>query len=163
MALIGTGGLGSSPTSITIDLRGDEEVRALIDALSGRELQNRTRRATRAGVAVMRPVLRARAKEPRYPSSYAETIKTRGHRDLSTSVGPTTSLLNIFEGGAGRHTIAPRHRPVLANPEAARPFFSAGPVSHPGVRAIPIIGPVFEETREPAAEAALDKLMEGIR
>lgn len=145
-----------------VSLRGDREVRELLDSLSGRELANRTRRATRAGVAVMRPVLRARAKDPKYPRSYAK-IATKGHRDLSTSIGPVSPLWNIFEGGAGPHRIAPKHAPVLSNPDTSPPFFSRGPVMHPGVRALPFTVPVFEETKDKASDAALDKLLDGIR
>ena len=166
---------------IVVSLRGDKEVRKLLDSLSGQELQNRTRRATRAGAAVMRVDLRRRARSGRYPESFrkiATRSSTRG--GIKTQVGPVSPLHNIFEGGAGVHAIAPRgpgsirrsrsgvrsvvdtgSRGVLSNPDAG--FFSATPVRHPGMAARPLTTPAFEATKDAAAEAAIDKLLEGLR
>jgi hypothetical protein len=153
-----------------VSLRGDREVREILDSLSGRELQNRTRRATRAGAKVFRQGLRARVGEPKYPSAYRK-LATKNHRDGSTSTGPTSPLLSIFEGGAGRHSIgAPGS--LLSNMGARRQaadkanaglFFARGPVSHPGVRAVPIIAPEFDADQGKAADAALEKIVEGLR
>jgi hypothetical protein len=153
--------------SVTVSLRGDREIRKLLDSLSGRELNNRTRRATRAGASVMRADLRRRAASAEFPRSFRRTL-TRNHRNpLGTSVGPGSPLINIFEGGAGGHTIAPSNSPLLAGPAGKRwrdaPFLASEPVSHPGMGARPLIGPVFEATKDEAARKAMDTMLEGIR
>lgn len=156
--------------SITYDLRGGKEARELLDSLSGRELQNRTRRGTRRGAAIFRAEARRRAGTGGIPSRFKKT-RTRGHRTpVGTSTGPTSPLLNIFEGGAGRHAIG-RGGQILTNLNTRReagteqgpPFFARGPVSHPGMAARPLVGPVFEAKKEDAAEAAMDEMLRGIR
>jgi hypothetical protein len=152
-------------TRRVVDIRGMKETRDLLESFSGNELQNRVRRGTRAGAKVMRAELRKQAADPKFPRSFRRT-KTRGHRTpVGTSVGPTSPLINIFEGGAGWHVIAPKAGGVLSNfgdrREAAGDyrggiFFARGPVSHPGMEARPLIGPVFDATKDKAAEAAID-------
>jgi hypothetical protein len=151
-------------SAIAFSLRGDREVRQLIDSLSGRELQNRTRRATRAGAAVMRTDLRARVRGGRYPKSFRK-IATRSstHGGIKTQVGPTSPLHNIFEGGAEQHTIAPKHSPILHSQQGEPLFVAAGPVKHPGMAARPLTTPAFEATKDQAAAKAMDKLLEGLR
>lgn len=154
-------------SAVEFTLRGVPEVRELLDSLSGRELVNRTRRGTRAGAGVMRKDLRARVRSGRYPRSFRE-IRTRSTthggasgRSPATRVGPVSPLHVIFEGGASRHRIAPRRGSVLANPEEG--FLAFGPVSHPGMAARPLTTPAFEATKDAAADAAMDTILEGLR
>jgi hypothetical protein len=163
-------------STTTVSLRGEKEVRQLLDSLSGRDLINRTRRAVRAGAAVMRKDVRQRAQEPQYPRSFAR-IKTRnsthgGPSGMSpaTSVGPTSPLLNVFEPGAGAHVETPGTRTpgatLLGGPagERSRDFpMLARRVTHPGFAARPLIAPAFAATHDEAADAAMDKLLEGLR
>src|SRR6185369_8250797 len=82
-------------TALKVSLRGDREIAKLLDSLSGTELVNRTRRATRAGAAVMRTDLRARARSGKYPKTFqqiATRSSTRG--GIKTQVGPTSPLHN---------------------------------------------------------------------
>ncbi len=154
-------------TGRVIDIRGLPETKELLDSFSGNQLQNRVRVATRAGAKVMRTEVRKRAGESQYPRSFKKTA-TRGHRNpVGTSTGPTSPLLNIFEGGAGQHVIAPGSAGVLSNFNARRDqagayhgglFFARGPVMHPGMAARPLIGPVFEATKDEATDAAMDAL-----
>lgn len=152
--------------SITVTLRGGKEARALLDSLSGRELQNRTRRATRAGAKVFRQEVRAEAKSRSdIPNSFAKT-DTRSHRSpISTSTGPKSPLHRIFEGGAGVHRIGSGQVLSGAGGEHFRDarFFARGPVTHPGMRARPLTIPIFNAKNEDAADAAMDELLEGIR
>lgn len=163
-------------SSITVSLRGQRDVRKLLDSLSGRELLNRTRRATRAGAAVMRRDLRSRVNQPQYPRSFKKiATKNTTHGGPSgmspaTSVGPTSPLLNIFEPGAGQHAELPGTRTsgaaLLGGP--AGEHYRTEPmrarrVMHPGMAARPLIAPAFEATKDEAADKALDKLLEGLR
>lgn len=157
---------------LDFSLRGDREVRRLIDSLSAGELVTRTRRATRAGAAVMRTDVRARVRGSQYPRTFRK-IATKstthagpGGTSPGTSVGPTSPLHNIFEGGASGHRIAPRHARVLAGPIGehyrSAPFVSAHPVTHPGMEARPLTTPAFEATKDEAAAAAMEKLVDGL-
>lgn len=167
--------------SPSFTLRGDREIRRLLESLSGRELQNRMRRATRAGAAVMRKELRSRAAGGDYPKTFqkiATRTSTRG--GIRTQTGPTSPLLNIFEEGAKPHVIAPTaaggirssrggarsvvdssSAGVLSNPEAH--FFARGAVRHPGMAARPLIAPVFAATKDRAGDAAMDTLTDDLR
>lgn len=156
----------------TVSLRGSREARRLLDSLSGSELQNRTRRGTRAGAKVFREQVRSEARSRAdIPDSFAKTA-TKGHRSpVGTSTGPTSPLLNIFEGGAKRHDIGGRGQ-VLTNIGSRRAaadqarsgiFFARGPVSHPGMGARPLIGPIFEREERAATDAAIDEMLEGLR
>lgn len=142
-----------------LDIRGLPETRELLASFSDRELQNRVRQGTRAGIKVMRKELRSRAQDPQYPSSFRKT-KTRGHRTpVGTSVGPASPLLNIFEVGAKVHPIGGQGQ--LLHSQQGEPLFAArGPVRHPGMAARPIIGPTFDATHDEAAKAALDKIFQ---
>lgn len=155
-----------------IDIRGIPEAKKMLDQFQGRELENRTARATRAGAKVFRGELRKQVKSGVHPKSFRKTA-TRNHRTpIGTSVGPTSPLLNIFEEGAKRHTIAPGGRMGLTGRKMllsgragehyrSRGFAASMPVSHPGMGARPLIGPVFESTNAEAAEAAMDTLFLG--
>jgi hypothetical protein len=150
----------------TVDVRGLPETKKLLRSLSDGQLQNRVRQGTRAGAKVMRTELRSRAASPQFPRSFRKTA-TRGHRNpVGTSVGPTSPLLNIFEGGAGSHPIGGGGQ-VLSNFDNRRQeagsyrggiFFARGPVSHPGMGARPLIGPVFDTTKDEAAKTAMDTI-----
>lgn len=145
--------------AVTFSLRGTKEARQLLDSLSGRELKNRTRRGTRAGAKVFRGGLVARVGSGRYPRSFRK-IATKGHRDGATSVGPTSPLLPIFEVGARPHPIGAAGQ-LLVNTAAG--FLARGPVRHPGMNARPLIGPTFEAEHDAAGEAAMEKILEGLR
>ena len=156
--------------SLTYDLRGAKEARELLDSLADNQLQNRVRRGTRRGAAIMRAETRRRAGSNGIPSRFRKT-RTRSHRTpVGTSTGPTSPLLNIFEGGAGRHAIGDPGQ-ILTNLETRRqagaeqgpPFFARGAVSHPGMAARPLVGPVFDAKKDDAAEAAMDEMLKGIR
>jgi len=145
---------------VSATVRGYPEVQRTLNALQGGELVNRTRRGTRAGAKVMRAELRARAASSQFPATFRKTV-TRGHRNpVGTSVGILSPLINIFEPGADPHPIGAAGQ-VLVNSETG--FFARGPVDHPGMAARPLIGPTFEATKDEAAEAAIDTIMEGLR
>lgn len=161
---------------VSYDLRGAKEARKLLDSLSGRELANRTRRAVRKGSAVGRKTMRSKAKDPRYPSAYKGPIAqggiaTKNHNPtggsgIATSVGPTTPLLNLFEPGAGIHSIGSGGQLLRGSGgEHYRdaPFVARGPVTHPGFPAVPLIDPVFRAKRDEMGEAAMDELLAGIK
>ena len=147
---------------IDFDVRGAAETKAMLAEFQGQKLQNRTRRALRAGAKVMREGLRDEARSRGdLPKSFRKT-RTRGHRNpVGVSVSPSSSLSNIFEGGADPHTIAPTKGPALANRDAG--FFARGPVNHPGMAARPFIGPVFDAHEGAAKDAVGDTLFEGFR
>lgn len=145
----------------TVTVRGKREARALLDSLSGRELVNRTRRATRAGAKVLREEVRRRASSGEFPKSFRKTATRNSTRGgIRTETGPTSPLVNIFEGGAGSHLIGDRGQP-LVNPGEG--FFARGPVHHPGMDARPLIGPAFDAKEDAAGDAAIAELLEGIR
>lgn len=155
----------------TINVRGIPEAKELLEGLSGQQLQNRTRQATRAGAKVFREDVRREARSRAdIPNSFAKTA-TRGHRNpVGTSTGPISPLLSIFEGGATSHPIGGPGQPLtnvkdrvgrVGASDAA--FFARGPVRHPGMAARPLIGPIFQRDEAEATEAAMDTLLEGIR
>lgn len=148
--------------TIDVDLRGLPEVEKLLAAFEGRPLNNRMRRALRAGAKVMREEMRSQARSRSdLPRTFAKT-RTRAHRSpLGVSVSPKSPLSNIFEQGAKDHIIAPRDAPFLANREAG--FFARGPVSHPGMAARPFIAPVFAAAEDRASEAVERTLFEDLR
>lgn len=157
-----------------IVVQGADEARKLLGQLTGRELSNRVRRGMRAGAKVFRTAYRAEAKgRSDLPDSFAKT-DTRNHRNLSVSTGPQSPLINIFEPGAGSHTIAPGklqgsgRRAMLLSGRAgargrSRAFVASGPVQHPGMEARPSLGPVFDREQDDATEAALETIVSGLR
>lgn len=151
---------GDGSASITVDLRGSKDLIALLWTLSDRQLNNRIRRATRRGAAIFRTELRTVAKSRSdLPKTYGKT-RTRYHRNpIGTSVSPGSPLSNIFEHGAGQHSIG---RPGQLLYNAAAPFVARGPVQHPGVRARPVIGPAFSAAEGRAVEAMRKELFGGI-
>jgi len=154
---------------VVVDVQGLPETKRLLAELDERQLQNRMRRALRAGAKVMRQELRRQAaSRSDLPRSFRKT-RTRSHRNpLGVSVSPKSPLSNIFEPGAPRHSGGRAGQlPSNASGEAARggePLFGAwGPVSHPGMAARPLIAPVFAAAERPAEKAVGDTLFEGIR
>ena len=173
-----------------IHLEGLPQVRKMIDSVSGRELQNRQRRAVRAAAKPMQAALKVQAATPGHPRSFtkvpAAKVTTRGGtsgRDVEAYVRPRSPLFNIFEPGAGAHTIAPgssvtsrpgrtggkARKAALAGPAGSgswdktgrkRPaaFFARGPVSHPGFAARPILPAAFA-AGEAAAMTAFEQAL----
>ena len=97
----------------------------------------------------------------------APKVSTRGGasgREIVARVRPRSPLFNIFEPGAKGHTIAPRRAAALAGPAGSAAwdrvgrkrgaaFFSRGPVSHPGMRARPILAAAFARGVNAAEQA----------
>lgn len=156
--------------SAIIDVRGVPGALKALDRYDGKELQNRLRRGARAGIAQFRDELRAEARaRSDLPRSFSKTktkTTTRGGasgRDIQASVRPKSPLFNIFEPGAGEHTIAPRAT-VLGGPAGdaswtaegrKRPagFFSTKPVRHPGMAARPLLPSAFSRRASRAEDA----------
>lgn len=136
---------------ILLDLRGLPEVNALLGEFQGGKLNNRTRRALRAGVKVFRGPMRTAASDSRFPRKFKRT-RTRGHRNpLGVSLSPGSPLSTIFEHGAKPHAI-----PITKGPFAGRT------VQHPGMAARPLSGPVFDANRGKAEQAFASTLFEGL-
>jgi hypothetical protein len=153
--------------SFTVSVEGLPETKALLDSISGRPLQNRTRRALRAGGKVVRTEMRAQARgRGDLPKSMSKT-RTRAHRNpLGISISPVSPLSTIFEGGADSHQVAPTAGGILAGPAGQRgrgaAFFARGAVQHPGMAARPLIAPVFDASEDRAFGAFGDVLFAGI-
>jgi hypothetical protein len=159
-------------TRQVVDVRGEEEIVKLLDTLSGRELRNRTARATRKAGKIARPKIRAQAKRVGAPSRFTGSvagggIATKNHRTpIGTSVGPTSPLLSLFEPGVTAHRIGDAGdlmRGAEGDHYRSAPFLARGPVSHPGFAARPVIAPVFEAEKDAMSGAAMDELLAGIR
>lgn len=129
-------------TGVSIDLRGVPEVQAMLAQFSGGPLNNRVRRALRAGLKPIREEMRRVGSQGKFPRRFRKT-RTRGHRHpLGVSVSPQSPLSTIFEHGAKPHLI--------------------GSYTHPGMAARPFIAPVFAAAEEKARKAFTDTLMEGL-
>jgi hypothetical protein len=141
---------------IYTDLRGLPEVEEMLEQFQGRELNNRTRRAVRAGAAEFRDEMRSEGRSRSdLPKTFSKT-RTRNHRNpIGTSVSPKSALSSIFEHGAKPHTI----------PGSGSSGFGRGwpTVRHPGMAARPFIGPVFDAAKDEAEDAVADELFKGIR
>lgn len=137
--------------SVHLDLQGLPEVQKLLAEFEGGKLNNRTRRALRAGAAEFRGPMRTKASSGRFPRKFKRT-RTRAHRNpLGVSVSPGSPLSTIFEHGAKPHAI-----PISTGPFAGRT------VQHPGMAARPLSGPVFDANRRKAEEAFASTLFEGL-
>ncbi len=146
-------------SGITVDLRGEAEVQAMLGQLQGRELQNRTRRALRAGVKPIREEMRRKGKTKGFPRKFA-TTRTRNHRNpLGVSVSPKSPLSPIFEHGAKTHPIGKAGQLLYGTDP---PFVARGPVDHPGMAARPFIAPVFAATEDKAESEFSKALLERI-
>lgn len=147
--------------SVSIDWQGLPEVRKMLAQFNERELNNRTRRALRAGAKVMRDELRREGRRSDLPRTFRKT-RTRSHRNpLGVSVAPASPLSPIFEHGARSHEIG-RGGAILANRDTSASFFARGPVRHPGMAARPVIAPAFARGEDRATRAFGDVLFEGI-
>ena len=145
---------------ISVDLRGEEALLKALGELDGAKMNNRTRRALRAGIKPIREELRRRASSGRWPRKFRAT-RTRAHRNpLGVSVSPQSPLSNIFEGGARAHQIAPKAASVLSNAETG--FFARGTVQHPGMVARPLIRPAFDAAKDDAERAFMAELMKDL-
>lgn len=137
---------------LELSLVGTKEVDAMLSQFTGQPLQNRTRKALRAGIAVLRKELRRRATTGRFPRKFKAT-RTRGHRNpLGVSVSPGSPLSTIFEHGARPHPISIGKGP-----------FAGRTVEHPGMAARSISGPAFDAKRHEAETAVADALFAGLR
>lgn len=106
-------------SGVAIHLEGMPEVKRMLAEYSPREMQNRMRRAVRAGAQPFRGGLIAAAAAHHggalnVPESFQEVgppkVTTRGGesgRDIEAYVRPKSPLFNILEPGASAHTIAP--------------------------------------------------------
>jgi hypothetical protein len=85
--------------------------------------------------------------------------------DVVAIVKPRSALFNIFEAGAGAHTIAPHGKPLAGfgggfefwtqgSRKRSRDFFSRLAVRHPGMRARPLIPTAFGGNVDEASRAA---------
>lgn len=140
---------------------GGPAVRRMLGKYEGSALQNRLRRAVRAGAKPFQVALQsAAASDPtgNVPESFrkvrAAKVSTRGGftgRDIVARVRPESPLFNIFEPGAQAHDI---EGPMMAGPEGAggwtsegrkrpAPFGARGRVRHPGMAARPILPTAF--------------------
>jgi hypothetical protein len=139
-------------SGISIEVRGVPEAQKMLEQLTGQPLQNRVRRALRAGLAPMRKAYRSQAKSGRYPRRFRAT-RTRNHRNpLGVSLAPQSPLGPVFDHGARPHAI-----PITKGPFAGRT------VHHPGMAARPITVPAFNAARD-EAEAEIERvLFEGLR
>ena len=159
-----------------VSFYGLPEVRKMLAQYSDQEIQNSLRRGARAGIAEFRAELRSEAaSRSDLPHSFRKTktrTTTRGGasgREIEAYVRPSSPLFNIFEPGAGAHTIAPRRAGALGGPAGSgswdsvgrkRPgaFFSSGPVRHPGMRARPLLSPAFNARLGRAEDAVANAI-----
>lgn len=138
-------------SSLSLDLQGLPECQAMIAQFEGKELNNRARRGLRAGIRVLRGPLRQKASGGGFPRKFRRT-RTRSHRNpIGVSVSPGSPLSTIFEHGAKPHAI-----PITKGPLAGRT------VQHPGMKARPLSGPVFDAHRSEAERAVADELFRGV-
>ena len=155
----------------TLDLRGLPETRAMLEQFAGRELVNRLRRAVRAGGNEFKDELAATAAaEPtgNLPRTFAKVrvrVSTSARRGgvPTAIVRPVSPLFNIFEPGAGAHTIAGGALSGAGGQRwRGKDFFARGRVAHPGFQARPILPTAFASGEDDAATAASRKLFEGV-
>ncbi len=154
-----------------VHLEGLPAVRKMLDQFEGQQLQNKMRTAVRAGLKPFQAQLKFEGDTPGHPHSFTKVpagkVTTRGGasgREIEGYVRPSSPLFNIFEPGAGSHTIAPRRKAMLAGPAGGGgwdakgrkrkgAFFARGPVSHPGMRARPELPAAFAAAEGAATDA----------
>jgi hypothetical protein len=97
-----------------VHLEGLPQVRAMLSQFEGQELQNKMRKAVRAGAKPFQAGLKVAAATAGHPRSFqkvpAAHVTTRGGasgRSIEAWVRPKSPLFNIFEPGAKAHTIKP--------------------------------------------------------
>lgn len=137
---------------IDIDFRGMPACQAMLSEFTGAKLNNRTRRALRAGIAVLRTPLRAKASSGGFPRKFKKT-RTRAHRNpVGVSLSPGSPLSTVFEHGARPHDIR-----ITKGPFAGRT------IHHPGMKARPLSGPVFDAHKGDAEKAVAVTLFQDLR
>jgi hypothetical protein len=161
-------------STVSIDLRGMPEVKKMLASVDDRERQNRERRAVRAASAPLRAGLKdTAASEPtgNVPKSF-QRVRTRVSAsarrggEVVAFTKPRSALFNIFEPGAGEHTIAPKGKPLAGygggfgfwtqgSRKRSKSFFSRKAVRHPGMTARPILPTAFEGNVAKAEAAAV--------
>jgi hypothetical protein len=161
--------------SAVVSFYGLAETRKMLAEYDDKELANKMRRAARAGIGEFRTELRAEASAGEYPHSFRKTktrTTTRGGasgREIEAYVRPSSPLFNIFEPGAGEHTIAPKNASALAGPAGGgswtnegrkrpAPFFARGPVRHPGMKARPLLARTFNARVARAEDAVANAI-----
>lgn len=164
--------------SAIVSFVGLREAEKMLDEFTDKELANKMRRAARAGIGEFRAELRTEAASGDYPRSFRKTktrTTTRGGasgREIEAYVRPSSPLFNIFEPGAGQHQISPkgsRSGGVLAGPAGnatwdpggrKRPadFFARGPVTHPGMKARPLLAKAFNARVARAEDAVANAI-----
>jgi hypothetical protein len=162
---------------VSIDIRGLPAVKRMLATVDDRTRQNLERRAVRAAGNIFKPALAAAAASRHgsgagnVPASFRKVkVKVSTHggpsgRDPIARVRPISPLFNIFEPGAGGHTIAPRRKGRLSGApggggwdatgrKRGRGFYARGPVHHPGFASRALLAGVFSATVDRAETAA---------
>ena len=160
---------------IALTIQGIPEAQRALEQLDGKDRANAMRRAVRAAAKPMQAALKATAAGADVPRSFqkvpAAKVSTRGGangREIEARVRPKSPLFNIFEPGAGAHSIEGE---LLVGREGGstwssegrkRParFGARGKVRHPGMKARPILPQAFARGA-PAAERALAEALFG--
>lgn len=167
---------------ISYRVEGMAGVKAMLDQFSGQKLQNLLRKGVRAGAKPFQAGLKsAAASEPtgNVPASFqkvpAAKITTHGGASgnaVEGRVRPKSPLFNIFEPGAGAHTIEASRSGRLAGRAGSgawdatgrkrgRAFFARGRVQHPGMTARPLIPTAFNDRKDEAGDALADAIFAG--
>lgn len=156
--------------AITFDIRGLPETKRMISWYTDRELFNRMRRAVRAGGKVFQGELKqVAAEEPtgnlpdtfrKVPAPKVSSSARRGGVPTAI-IRPKSSLFNIFEPGAGRHDITGG---LIGGPAGGRwrgkTMAARGRVTHPGMKARPILPTAFGRGEDEAQDAVAAVLFE---
>jgi hypothetical protein len=156
----------------------------MVNELTGRQFQNRIRKAVRAGAKPFQGELKSEAASrhggaENLPASFAKVpaakTSTRGGSvaggQVEAYVRPSSPLFNVFEPGAGAHEIAPHAGGRLGGPagpggwsaagrKRGGAFFARGAVRHPGMAARPILPSSFA-AKVGAAETAVAQAIFG--
>lgn len=160
-----------------VAIQGADDVKRMLDHFAGRVLQNRLRRAVRAGAKPFQAGLKSAASsEPtgNIPDSFRKvpaakvSASARRGGDIVAKVRPKSPLFNVFEPGAEAHDI---EGGLLAGPagpggwsQAGRkrrgPFGARGRVHHPGMKARPIMPTAFSSKLGAAQRAAAAVIFE---
>jgi len=147
-------------------VEGLPRVKAMLDRYSPRQMQNKMRRVVRAGANAFKPDLIGQARahhgagDQNVPLSFqkvpAAKVTTHGGAgsDVEAYIRPASPLVNIFEPGAGAHTISPHGKPLRgpAGPggwtkvgrKRARDFMTRRSVQHPGLQSRPELPAAFQ-------------------
>ena len=154
-------------------IEGADNVKRMLDRFQGRVLQNRLRRAVRAGAKPFQAGLKAAAAaDPtgNVPDSFKKvpaakvSASSRRGGDIVARIRPKSPLFNIFEPGAGPHEISGS---VMAGAAGSGgwsstgrkrrgPFGARGQVRHPGMKARPILPTAFSSKLGAAQSTVAD-------